>query len=543
MFDMINNRRREWTLKFRAAHAFMNMRSGRGALGGLAFAIALTTASFAADNRVSAAAQRFWVEQVAEGLKFPSSMVWLPSGDMLIAERAGGLRVIRDGNLNPTPITGIPISYQVGLNGIKEVLLDPDYQSNQRLYLLISEGNFNRYHAAVFRGRYGTSGLTDVTRIFRSKDAMSGGHSIAGRMLFLTDKTLLVAITSSTDGNKELAQQLDSHIGKIIRINRDGSVPPDNPFLKTPGALPEIWSYGHRVQLALYRDQETDEIWEVDSGPRGGDEINLLRAGANFGWAKASWGFGYDNKGAATPVQTASDIEEPVLVWTPSVTPSGFTRYYGNVFPHWHGDYFVGHLTAKVLERLHIEGRRVTLQERILLDIEERIRDVKVGPDGRIYVLTDNHNGRVLRLQPGRPGTDQLSRVAHKLEAVVATRTPGSEVADLTPGDPAKGRQAFLQHCSACHSVGEKVQGGHIGPDLDGVYGRTAGSKQGYAYSQAMAGSSSVWEARTLTWFIANPTQYLPGTKMVAPPLTDPQTRRDLVGFLMEDFLQTKADN
>lgn len=500
------------------------------------------SAAASTDSRHSSAqTAEYWVEQVAEGLRFPSSMAWLPNGDMLITERAGGLRIVRSGRLDPEPIQGTPQSYRAGLNGLREVLLDPDYANNQTLYFLTSEGNAEQYHAAVFRGRYAASGLSGVERIFRSKDAMSGAHSIAGRMLFLPDKTLLVAITASISQNKALAQQLNSHIGKIVRINRDGSVPADNPFVTTPGALPEIWSYGHRVQLGLYRDERTGELWEVDSGPRGGDEINLLKAGANYGWAKASWGFEYDNKGSGASVQTAEDVEEPVLVWTPSVTPAGFTRYYGSVFPHWQGDYFVGQLTGKALERLRIENSRVIFQEYMLLDLDERIRDVQVGPDGYVYLLTDRASGRVLRLQPGKPSSKQLSRVARKLEIAstpLATDATRAEKNTENVSHALSGRQAFIENCAGCHAISGVIEGGDIGPDLGKVAGRRIGHAAGFDFSAAMRRAPGEWSAATLDRFLVSPEAYIPGTRMQMAPITDSTIRQRIISFLTEPSLQ-----
>lgn len=484
--------------------------------------------------RASSGNQIYWVEQLASGLNFPLSMVWLPGGDLLITERQGGLRIFRNGRLDPNPISGTPDCFRIGLNGFKEVLLDPDYETNKTLYLLISVGTYEQHHAAVYRARYGALGLTDVERIFRSKDYMDGAHSIAGRMLFLSDKTLLVGVTSSTEGNKALSQQLNSHIGKLVRINRDGSIPPDNPFLKTPGALPEIWSYGHRVQLGLYQDPKTSEIWEIDSGPRGGDELNLLKAGGNFGWARTSWGFAYNNGGLATPLQSDAGIEDPILVWTPSVTPSGFTRYRGGIYPLWDGDYFVGHLTTKELERLRIDGHRVVLQERMLSDLEERIREVKIGPDDHLYILTDQSNGRLLRLQPGWPRRGERSRVAHKIEPLLPPDSSEGDLANLAPGDPDQGKQAFLERCAVCHSVGDVVRGENIGPDLAGVYGRKAGSKGGFNYSAAMARLPQVWDTALLDRFLVDPRRYVPGTSMAAPPVTDPEVRRQIAAFLKQ---------
>jgi glucose/arabinose dehydrogenase/cytochrome c2 len=486
--------------------------------------------------RIAESSQAYWVEQICEGLSFPSSMAWLPNGDILITERIGGrLRIVRGNHLDPTPISGTPASFQNNYDGLKEIALDPDYPSNQMVYLLISEGTFAQHHVALYRARFEAHTLKDPVRIFRSEDDISGAHgTIASRATFLADKTLLLAIAE--DRPVPRAQQLNSQKGKILRINRDGSIPKDNPFLNTPGALPEVWTYGHRVVLGLYQDEPTGPIWEVEAGPRGGDELNILRPGANYGYANVGWGFAYENNGLETPIQTAAGVENPIAVWTPSVTPSGIARNRGAVYPFWTGNYFIGHLTNMALERLRIEDDRVVLREQLLVDLKERIRDVKMGPDNHIYVLTDNNNGRLLRLQPGRPRANQLSRVARKLEQPVIASPIKNEqaVESMTPLDLAAGRQAFLERCSACHSVGPIVQGGQIGPDLAGVYGKLMGRKKGFDYSPALAGHVISWDFATLDAFLTDVNSIVPGTKMAAPPVTEAHVRRQIVGFLKQ---------
>jgi glucose/arabinose dehydrogenase/cytochrome c2 len=482
--------------------------------------------------RYSDRTQPYWVEQVASGLKFPSAMAWLPDDDILILEREGRVRIVHDGAVDPRPLPGAPASFHNAYNGLKDIALDPDFRINHNLYLLISEGSYERHHAAVFRARYSAAGLVDLTRIFRSSDEMEGVGPCAGRMMFLADKTLLIAV-SEDDSHKQMAQRLDSDIGKMVRINRDGSTPQDNPFLKIPGARPEIWSYGHRVPTGLYQDPQTGTIWEAEAGPLGGDKLNVLKAGGNFGWAKASWGFNYEG-GAAAPMQAGPGIEDPILIWMPSQDPAGLTQYRGSVYPLWDGDFFVGHLPNKELERVRVDGRHVMLQEKMLTDLAERIRDVKVGPDNHIYILTDHPNGRLLRLNPGRPHGDEVKRVAGKLDGGWHW-DPSADFARLMPGDPQKGKQAFTERCSGCHSVGSVIQGGHIGPDLHAVVGRRAGSRADFKYSAALAGSPQVWGFVTLNLFIADPSRYAPGTAMSAPPVDDEEVRRDIVGFLLEE--------
>jgi cytochrome c2 len=218
------------------------------------------------------------------------------------------------------------------------------------------------------------------------------------------------------------------------------------------------------------------------------------------------------------------------------VTPSSITRYRGNDFPQWRGDFFVGNLTAMILRRLRIEDGKVILQESLLAELNERIRDVKVGPDGLLYVLTDNDNGRLLRLRPGRPQGTQATREARRFQVSGVLPSglgpDGPVIAEFTPGDAVKGRQYFLERCSGCHSVGADIAGGGIGPDLAGVFGRVAGSLPKFSFSAAMGNHETRWDHITMNLFIANPSGYFPGTSMSAAPVSDPQQRRDIIGYL-----------
>ncbi|WP_198683837.1 PQQ-dependent sugar dehydrogenase [Peristeroidobacter agariperforans] len=470
----------------------------------------------------------YWVEQLANGLKFPSAIAWLPDGGILISERQGGLRILRKGTLDADPISGTPPSVQDLLNGIKDIALDPDFNVTRTLYILIAEGTVASHHAAVYRARLEQTTLRDVQRIFRSKEETNSGP-VAGRLLFLADNTLLVALpVSGETAMTPAAQQLDSHIGKIIRIHRDGSVPTDNPFLRSPGALPEIWSIGHRVPMGLYEDRAAGTIWEVEAGPRGGDELNILKAGRNYGWPKATWGFDYSGALVA-PTQTNAGFEDPTLVWTPSITPTSIVRYQGEIYPQWQGDYFIGSLTGKALMRVRINEGKVLLQERLLIDLNERIRTIAVGPDHHLYVLTDHHNGRILRINPGAPPEALESRIARPLPQPAFTdRSP-------VPGNAAIGKQAFVEACAACHSVGTFIQGGRVGPDLAGVYGRKAGAQKNFAYSSAMANWQHDWDYKSLNAFLIDPAAYLPGTAMSAAPIVDAELRAHLIEFLRSE--------
>lgn len=487
--------------------------------------------------RVVPADQTYWVEQLASGLRYPFSLTWLPDGDVLITERKGGLRLFRNGELDPNAVSGVPVVTQQAESGLRDVLPDPDYQSNHLIYLLLSEGTYEHHHAAVYRGRYQRGAITEVEPIFRAKNEIGGSAHSSARMIFLPDKTLLIGVP---EGHfyKHLAQRLDSHIGKILRLNRDGSVPRDNPFLTTSNALPEIWSYGHRVPTGLYYDADNGSVWEIEPGPKGGDELNLLKPGGNFGWAKATWGFEYSGSPIAS-MQAGPGMISPRLVWTPSVTPSGLARYHGAVYPAWDGDFFVGQLTGRALERLRIVDGKVVLRETMLAELDERIRDVAVGPDDHLYLLTDNSNGRLLRLQPNRPSTSQYSRVARRLApGAIAAASSNQRAVDrkLTPVEYENGKQSFIDRCSNCHSVGDIVRGGNVGPDLAGVYGRRAGSRANYNYSEAMASASQVWEFTWLDLFLTDPASYIKGTTMSIPSMMqEPELRAQIIMFLKEE--------
>jgi glucose/arabinose dehydrogenase/cytochrome c2 len=509
---------------------------------GAAIALAGTGAYWMASPSPAAAeanepgiGQDFWVEVVADGLEFPWGIAWLPDGDILVTERNGGLRRIHEGKLLPDRIAGVPATFQAQQNGLQDIALDPDFASNQRIFLSLVEGNGDAHWAALYTARYTPKGLKEIKRLFRSVDETASVGPSVGPLLFLPDKTLLMAVTDN-HYMRHRAQRLDSHIGKLVRLNRDGTVPADNPFVGKEGALPEIWSYGHRVPLGLYRDPDTDRIWEVEPGPKGGDEMNLVEKGKNYGWAKASWGFDY-NGGPAADGQSFPGMVDPVVAWTPSQSPSGIIRYKGDAFPQWKGDYFVGALTTMKLFRIRLDDKRELDRETLLSSLGDRIRSIKEGPDGFIYILTDMEDGRVLRLRPGKPTAAQMASLARPVPpvdwAALAKRdNNGGYATDFNPGDASSGKALFVQKCAACHSVKGVVEGGQMGPDLTNVWAYPAGKVTGFAYSPAFTDLMVAWDRFSLNHFLANPQGYIKGTAMAAPPVTDPQQRRDLVAFL-----------
>lgn len=531
-----------------AKRAMLGLGTALALMAGAGYALGAGTPASAESASPASAdpgiGDNFWIEVVAEGLEFPWGMVWLPDGDILVTERNGGLRRIHDGKLLPDRIPGVPATFQAQQNGLQDIALDPDFATNQRIFMSLVEGTGEAHYASLWSARYTPQGLEDVKRIFRAKDETGAVGPSVGPLLFLPDKTLLMAVTDN-HYMRHRAQRLDSHIGKLVRLNRDGSVPADNPFVGREGALPEIWSYGHRVPLGLYRDAATDRIWEVEPGPKGGDELNLLRKGGNYGWAKESWGFDY-NGGMAAENQSAAGMEGPVLVWTPSQSPSGIIRYKGDAFPGWRGDYFIGALSMKLF-RVRLDDKRELARETLLGTLGDRIRAVKEGPDGYIYLLTDMEEGRVLRLRPGQPASAQLARLARPVAppdwAALAVRdNNGGYAADFTPGDPVKGKAVFMQKCATCHGVKGAADGGPMGPDLTNVWAYPAGKVPGYAYSPAFTDLMVAWDRFSLNHFLASPQGYIQGTTMAAPPVKDPQERKDLIAFLRahsdkDDFL------
>jgi aldose sugar dehydrogenase len=340
------------------------------------------------------------VTTVAKGLEHPWGLQFLPDGRMLVTERPGRLRVVsRDGTLSP-PVAGLPTVAAVGQGGLLDVALDPAFATNQRIYFTFSEPRrAGNSHTSVARARLvfdGTGGrLEDVTVLFRQDPGVGGGLHFGSRIAFAPDGTLFVALGERYQRNE--AQNKRSHLGKVVRIDTDGKVPPDNPFADGRDALPEIWSIGHRNAQAAAIHPVTGKLWLVEHGPKGGDEINIPERGKNYGWPVI--GYGIDYSGAVIHEGTAKPgMEQPVYYWVPSIAPSGMAFYTGDAVPAWKGNLFVGALAGQHLARLVLDGDRVIGEERLLADLGERIRDVRMGPDGALWLLTDHPQGRMLRV-------------------------------------------------------------------------------------------------------------------------------------------------
>jgi glucose/arabinose dehydrogenase len=339
------------------------------------------------------------VETVAKGLENPWALAFLPDGRILVTERPGRLRIVeRDGRVSK-PLDNVPRVLARGQGGLLDVALDPRFSENRFVYLSYAEpGEGNTAGTAVARGRLAEGKLDDVQVIYRQQPKVEGGGHFGSRLVFGRDGTLFVT-QGDRMGYRERAQDLSSGLGKIVRISADGSVPKDNPFVSRSGARPEIWSYGHRNVQSAALHPDTGQLWTVEHGARGGDELNHPEAGKNYGWPVITYGVDYSGakigEGAARP-----GMEQPVYYWDPVIAPSGMAFYTGDAFPDWKGSILIGSLTPGLLVRLTLKGGAVAREERYLGDLRERIRDVQQGPDGLIYVVTDSRDGSVLRVRP-----------------------------------------------------------------------------------------------------------------------------------------------
>lgn len=341
----------------------------------------------------------FQLTTVAEGLDHPWSMAFLPNGEILVTERPGRLRLLRAGKLLPEPLGGVPEVLARGQGGLLDIALHKDFAKNGLVYLSYAKPGPEGGTTAIMRGRLGPTGLEDGEEIFVAKAWGSTGHHFGGRMVF--DRSGHLYLTVGDRGRMEQAQDPSNHNGTTLRLRDDGSVPKDNPFVGQAGYLPEIYSYGHRNAQGMTVHTETGAIWQNEHGPKGGDEINIIKAGANYGWPKVTYGIDYN--GAVLSERTEMEgVESPVLQWTPSIAPSGMVVYTGDAFPQWKGNVFSGALVLTHLRRVAFQGGKPVHEEKLLADLGERIRYVTQGPDGLLYLLTDARNGRMLRLDPSK---------------------------------------------------------------------------------------------------------------------------------------------
>lgn len=368
----------------------------------LAAILALLSATAIASNEIVRSEKAtFRVETLATGLEHPWALAKLPDGRFLVTERPGRLRLFEPGKKLSAPLANVPAVWAQGQGGLLDVVLHPDFDRNRWIYLSFSKPIGKGAHTSVVRARLENDRLEQVETIFDppASEATNNGAHFGSRLVFDGAGHLFLSIGDrggpTTPANK--AQSLSSVIGKILRLREDGSVPPDNPFVSKPAARPEIWSYGHRNIQGMLLDKSNSRLWATEHGPRGGDELNLVLPGANYGWALVTHGINY-NRTPITKHSSAPGIESPAVDWTPSIAPSGLALYEGSAFPAWRGNLLAGALAHQKLVRIEMDGSKASNQE-ILLEGLGRIRDVRVFDDGFVYLVYDRP-GQVVRLVP-----------------------------------------------------------------------------------------------------------------------------------------------
>lgn len=339
------------------------------------------------------------LSQFASGLDHPWGMAFLPDGRLLVTERAGRLRLVGSDGRVSAPLAGLPPIMASGQGGLLDVAIDPQFRSTRWIYLSYAEPRGQgRNGTSVLRAKLGEAGLSELKVIFRQQPAVASQLHFGSRLAFAPDGTLFIT-TGDRYSERDQAQSLDNHLGKVIRIRADGSVPPDNPFLKQAGARPEIWSYGHRNLQGAAVHPISGQLWTHEHGAKGGDEVNLTQAGVNYGWPVITWGVDYSGAPIGEGSRKAG-MAQPLHYWVPSIAPSGMAFYQGQPFAQWQGSLLVGALRGQMLVRLALDGTKIKQEERLLQGLGQRLRDVRVGPDGLIYLLTDEGEGSILRLAP-----------------------------------------------------------------------------------------------------------------------------------------------
>ena len=337
--------------------------------------------------------QTYRLETLAEGLNFPWSVDFLPNGDLLVAELEGTLKRISKDGSSSNSVSGVPTVYRASQGGLFDVLLDKDFATNSTLYLSYAEGDSDENGTTVARATLTGNALTDVEVIFTASPRKYAPLHYGGRMAFTSDDLLLITTGDGFDF-REHAQDLNSHLGKTIRINKDGSPAQDNPFPEAP----KVWTYGHRNPqgLAIALD---GTVYLNEHGPKGGDELNVITKANNYGWPAITYGMDY-NGAYVSPLTEYPGMQQPQHVWTPSIGPSGMAFYEGNKFPKWQNSLFVGALVNKEVRRLTVENQQVTAEETVFAELDARIRDIRVGPDGLLYIVTDGDPGTVIKVHP-----------------------------------------------------------------------------------------------------------------------------------------------
>jgi glucose/arabinose dehydrogenase len=350
---------------------------------------------------ISSEKQAFRLVTLLNGLENPWSLAFLPDGQMLVTERAGRLRLVsQDFKLNPKPIDGLPEVVAQGQGGLFDVVLHPQYAQNGWIYWAYNAPGQGGWGTAMARGKLQGHRMTDVQVLFSMQPKTRSSHHFGGRIVF--DQAGFLYLTLGDRGDKDRAQKLNDHAGSVIRLHDDGRVPEDNPFVKREGALAEKWTLGNRNMQGAAVHPQTGQLWTHEHGPQGGDEVNVMRSGLNYGWPVITYGVNY---GLGTKIgvgQAKVGLEQPLHAWVPSIAPSGMAFVSGSHFPQWQGNLLVGALRGQMLVRLTLDGEKVLGEER-LLQGRSRLRDVRMGPDGFVYLLTDEAQGALLRLEPVKP--------------------------------------------------------------------------------------------------------------------------------------------
>lgn len=358
-----------------------------------------------AQDALAQSATSYRVDTVVDGLEHPWSLAFLPDGRMLVTERPGRLRLVTmetatKGELVADPVSGVPAVFASGQAGLFDVVLAPDFEDSQILYLSYACGTARANHTCLAKGRLVDGALEQVVEVFRVQPAKTGNAHYGGRVAWLADGTLVLGLGDGFDYREE-SQNTGSHIGSVVRLNPDGSVPEDNPFVGQSGVRPELYSYGHRNIQGLVYDESHDRLISHEHGPKGGDEINIIEPGKNYGWPVTTHGVDYTGA-RITPFTEQEGMEPPRLQWTPSIAPSGLALYTGDLFPQWQGDLLVGALASRRVHRVSLDqdGSGAKDVEILFEELGERIRDVRMGPEGALYLLTDSPEGRILRVTP-----------------------------------------------------------------------------------------------------------------------------------------------
>ena len=366
----------------------------------LALCIAAVTPFVSAKTlSVKTEAGNIQVKTIAEGLENIWGMAFLPDGSMLVTERRGRMRVVSADGKVGEPLAGLPEIYAQGQGGLLDVVLAPDFETSKRIYFSYSEPGKGGNSTAVSFATLNGSKLENVTRVFSQQPKINSGAHFGSRLVWAPDGTLFITL-GDRYSEKDKAQTLDNHQGKVVRINADGSIPKDNPFVKTPGALPEIWSYGHRNVQGAAINPITKELWTGEHGPQGGDELNIDRAAKNYGWPVITYGENYGG-GKIGEGTHKEGMEQPNYKWVPSIATAGFIFYTGDKFPQWKNNILLASLKDKTFVRLVVDGEKITKEERLLnKELNQRLRHVVQGPDGLVYVVSDESKAKIYQISP-----------------------------------------------------------------------------------------------------------------------------------------------